>query len=306
MNTARIKTYAKINLTLEIKGVENGYHLLDSLVASVDMFDYILLKKRKDCLSSVTMHGMNSESILPEENIALRAAERFSQTFGTTGVDITVFKNIPMGAGLGGSSADSAGVLNGMAKLYGITDEDALNQLAQSLGSDTAYMRVGGFQRMQGRGEQLTKLPIEERLHFLLLCPSTGVSSKACFSMYDQLPKTLAYRGEPTQELIDLLLKKRINEGGMYLMNDLFASAVNLNPDVEIAEKEARSFSPLGVTMTGSGSGILAWFENRELCEWAKSRYRGKCKAYVLSTVCPEKKSIWRSPFALSEEEYKK
>jgi 4-diphosphocytidyl-2C-methyl-D-erythritol kinase len=48
MNTARIKTYAKINLTLEIKGVENGYHLLDSLVASVDMFDYILLKKRKE------------------------------------------------------------------------------------------------------------------------------------------------------------------------------------------------------------------------------------------------------------------
>ena len=59
----KIKSYAKINLTLEILGVEGGYHLLDSLVASVDIFDLIVLKKRKDKLSRVIMKGMDSESI---------------------------------------------------------------------------------------------------------------------------------------------------------------------------------------------------------------------------------------------------
>ena len=154
MNTVKIKSYAKINLTLEIKGVENGYHLLDSLVASIDLFDLVVLKKRKDKLSSITMRGMGSEGIPPEENIALKTAELFSETFSTPGVDVTVYKNIPIGAGLGGSSADSAGVINGMAKLYGITDEDALTALAEKTGSDTSYMRKGGFQRMQGRGEK--------------------------------------------------------------------------------------------------------------------------------------------------------
>ena len=59
----KIKSYAKINLTLEILGVEGGYHLLDSLAASVDMFDLIVLKKRKDKLSRVIMKGMDSECI---------------------------------------------------------------------------------------------------------------------------------------------------------------------------------------------------------------------------------------------------
>ena len=85
MNTVKIKAYAKVNLTLEIEGMENGYHLLDSLVASIDIFDLLVLKKRKGRLSAVTMHGMGSESIPPERNNALKAAEEFSAEFGTAG-----------------------------------------------------------------------------------------------------------------------------------------------------------------------------------------------------------------------------
>ena len=68
--------------------------------------------------------------------------------------------------------------------------------------------------------------------------------------------------------------------------------------------------SVLGAVMTGSGSAVLALFETRELCEWAKSRYKGKFRTYVVQTVIPDytacgKKvaSGWRNPFALSEEE---
>ena len=165
MNTVKIKAYAKVNLTLELDGVENGYHLLDSLVASVDIFDLIVLKKRKGRLSAVTMHGMGSESIPPENNNALKAAEAFSEAFGTDGADVAIYKNIPIGAGMGGSSADAAGVLNGMAQLYGVTDREKLKSLADSLGSDTGYMLTGGFARMQGRGEKVTPLEIDQKLH---------------------------------------------------------------------------------------------------------------------------------------------
>ncbi len=302
----KIKSYAKVNLTLEIRGVENGYHLLDSLVASVDVYDLITLKKRKGGLSSITMKGMGSESIPPENNHALKAAELFSKSFGTDGADITVYKNIPMNAGMGGSSADTAGVLRGMAELYGVKDEGKLKALADALGSDTGYMLTGGYARMQGRGEKLTFLGLQNKLHFLLLLPEGGVSSRECYQKYDELPRTLEWRESATENLIACLREDRVNEGGMYLTNDLFIPALHLNEGVARAREEALAFSPIVATMTGSGSGVIALFETKELCEWAQSRYRGACKAYVLSTVLPDykrKKKVFRNPFALSDEE---
>ena len=102
--------------------------------------------------------------------------------------------------------------------------------------------------------------------------------------------------------------QNNVNEAGRYLMNDLFVPALHLNQNVETAKREALSFSPLGATMTGSGSGVIALFETKELCEWAKSRYKGKFRAYVVSTLTPDytktRKTIaFRNPFVLSEEE---
>ncbi len=288
MRTVKVKSYAKINLSLEITGVEKGYHTLDSLVASVDLHDLVVLKKKKGTRSSIRMKGMGSEEIPPERNNALKAAEAFSQVFGTDGAEITVYKNIPIGAGLGGSSADVVGVLNGMAKLYNVTDRGALKALADRLGSDTGYMLEGGFARMRGRGERVERLDLTNTLHLLLLCPRTGVSAKECYAAYDGMPKTLEYRGCPAEDIVGFLRRNEINEGGRYLMNDLFRAACALNEEVGVAMAEAESFSPLGANMTGSGSAVYALFESRELCEWAKSRYQGDFQAIVADTVIPD------------------
>ena len=73
----RVKAYAKLNLTLDITGVCGGWHMLDSLVCSVDVFDLIKLRKRKDKLVSVTMHGRGTELLPHENNNAAKAAEAF-------------------------------------------------------------------------------------------------------------------------------------------------------------------------------------------------------------------------------------
>ena len=304
MNKVKIKAYAKVNLTLEITGVEQGYHMLDSFVCSIDVFDLVVLKKRKNPLSSVTMHGLGSESIPPEKNNALKAAEAFSKAFGTNGADITVYKNIPMGAGLGGSSADVSGVLNGMAKLYGVTDYEKLKEIADNLGSDTGYMLTGGFARMQGRGEIVTPIETNTKLHFLLLCPSSEVSAGACYKKYDELPKTLEWRESFTQNCIKATCENNQESIGRYVMNDLYKPALHINSDVEKAYEELKNFSPLGVAMTGSGSCVFALFETEELCRWAKSRYRGKFRAIVAQSVNPNgKKTDWKNPYKLTEEE---
>lgn len=307
MSAVRFFSYAKLNLTLNITGVRDGYHLLDSFVTSVDLSDEIVLRKRKDALIGVTMHGFNSENIPPEQNAAQRAGEAFVKKYGVKGADITVFKNIPMGAGLGGSSADAAGVLGGMSKLYGVEDETGLKELADGLGSDTGYMLRGGFARMTERGTKIWKLQRFAELWFLLLCPKTPVSTGACYAAYDAAPDGAR---KDTERCIDAFLRGNYAETAKCFYNALYMPASRLNPSVERALNEAAALSPLGCGMSGSGSAVFAMFETRELCEWARSRYRGDCRAYVVKTVEPaellekEKKKIrWRNPFVLTKEE---
>ena len=301
MNTVKVKSYAKVNLTLDVVGTAGGYHLIDSLVASINLYDLVCVKKRKDNLISVSMHGMDSEGIPPEQNNAFRAGEAFVRRFSTKGADITVYKNIPIGAGLGGSSADAAGVLSGLARLYGADDERALCEIADSLGSDTRYMLNGGYCRMQGRGEKLTPLPEPERpLNLFLICPRTPVSAGACYKAFDEGEKI----APSTENCLGAFLKGDAEGLGRGLSNALYPAAARLNEDVETALEEARSFSPLGACMTGSGSGVFALFETAELCDWARSRYRCKFRTYTVKTVEPkEKKKSFRSPFALTDEE---
>jgi 4-diphosphocytidyl-2C-methyl-D-erythritol kinase len=119
----------------------------------------------------------------------------------------------------------------------------------------------------------------------------------------------LSAEGNETEHCINALVKKDKNGVGRYLTNDLFAPAARLCGEVKRAYDEALAFSPLGVTMTGSGSCVLALFESKELCEWAKSRYKGKFRAYVTKTVIPDYDKqgktafSFRNPFVLSEEE---
>lgn len=301
MNAARVYAYAKVNLTLDITGTENGYHTLDSLVTTISLCDRIVAKKRKDGLISVTMRGMGSESIPPETNNAQKAGELFVSRFQTKGADIAVYKNIPIGAGLGGSSADAAGTINALAALYGIKDRAALKETADEVGSDTGFLLEGGFARIRGRGEKIEFLGECPELHFLLICPASGVSSAACYREYDDL----AQKSDPTTSFV--LARMRAGDwrgaAGAF-QNALYPAAARLNRDAEIALEEAKSFSPLGAGMTGSGSAAFALFESAELCEWAKSRYRGSFRAICADAVSPAAyRKAARNPFALGEEE---
>lgn len=278
---ARVKAYAKLNFTLCITGVKDGYHMLDSLVSTVDLFDLIKLRKRKDNLISIEMHGQGTESLPYESNNAVKAAQAYTDLFGTRGAHITIYKNIPVGAGMGGSSADISGVLRGMAKLYGQGGEEDLKKLADSLGSDTGYLLTGGLARLKGRGEIVECIKSKVKLYFLLLLPDKGVSTAECYRLYDELPKT----DNSSVNALNALLNCDAAALGKSLNNDLYAPAIQLNPDIKTAYEELLSFSPLGVNMTGSGSGVFAVFENAEMCAWAKSRYRGKFRSIILKLI---------------------
>ena len=281
MNSVRVKSYAKINLTLDILGAAGGYHMLDSVVASIDLCDVITAKKRRDVLISVTMHGEGSEAIEHENNNAARAAEEFIKVFGTCGADITVWKNIPIGAGLGGSSADVAGVLNAMAKLYDIDDFGTVKSIADGLGSDCGYMLTGGWARISGRGEHVKRVDCDLKLDIGLLVPRGGVSTAECYRLSDSFPRG-AFTSGAAEEAAVAGDKERLCQS---LSNGLCAAAVRLNGDVGRCIEELENFAPLGVNMTGSGSGVYAVFENDQFLRYAQNRYRGEFRFIPTKTV---------------------
>lgn len=284
MFSAKVKSYAKVNLSLNVSGVSGGYHLIDSAVCSVDLYDTVCAKPRRDALVNVYMHGKGSESIPPEKNNAVRAAEAFVSAFGTRGADIEIYKDIPVGAGLGGSSADAAGVLNALAKLYKVDDFAALKALADGLGSDTGYMLRGGFARLTGRGERIEPLSSPRRYHMLLFLPETPVSTPACYKKYDESPDALR---ADTARLCAALAAGNFAGVAENVYNALGAPACALNPDCAAALEAARELSPSACAVTGSGSAVFALFESEELCRWAKSRCRGKIRTRVVKTVEP-------------------
>jgi 4-diphosphocytidyl-2-C-methyl-D-erythritol kinase len=281
MDYVRTKSYAKLNLTLHVTGTNGGYHMLDSLVCSVDLYDLISVKKRKDSNVTITMRGFGSEGIPFESNNAVKAAERFIEYYGTTGCDITVDKNIPMGLGLGGSSADAAGVLNALAKLYKVGEKIGIKKIADTTGSDTKYMLDGGYARLFGRGDEVKPVEADTRLNFLLLAPKGGVSTAECFRRFDSDGKF----GGNSDDAEYALTNGDKAALGKCLGNSLFPAARTLSDDIKRAYDDLSSFDPLAVNMTGSGSGVYALFESPEYCTYAKSRYRGNMTAYVLKSV---------------------
>ena len=138
--------YAKLNLSLDVIGRrEDGYHDLAMLMQTVSLCDRVHLRFREDgrvCAGS-NLHYIPGD----ERNLAVRAALRFLEAVGENGqgLQIDLKKEIPVGAGMGGGSADAAAALRGLNRLYGQPlDRRALEELAQQVGSDVAFCVAGG------------------------------------------------------------------------------------------------------------------------------------------------------------------
>lgn len=309
MNYCKEKARAKVNLTLDITGTAGGYHELDSLVISLDLFDLVCAKKRRDNEVRLFSKGEGSETIPESENNAYKAAKLFQEEFSCGGAEITVYKNIPIGAGLGGSSADAAGVLRAMKRLYEKNtpqDEARILALADRTGSDTRAMYLGGACRMRGRGTRAERVFADgfsaedadapyagQRLYFLLICPKGGVSSGACFKRYDE--RGTAYP-PATERAAEYYRRGDLSALGAALKNDLAEAACELCPETGKALGEAAAFSPTGYGVTGSGSAAFALFDSAEMRDWAKSRYKGSFRTIVAESEYP----LRRSPFAFA------
>ncbi len=155
---------AKLNLFLHVVGRRSdGYHLLESVFILIDWADTLHFERRDDG----ALHRHDLGEALPADDLCLRAARALQAASGTTmGADISIFKQVPSGAGMGGGSSDAATVLLALNRLWGLHwPRQRLLTLAAGLGADVPFFVFGRNALVQGIGEQLSALEVPPRLY---------------------------------------------------------------------------------------------------------------------------------------------
>ncbi|MBP3847407.1 hypothetical protein J6I39_06625 [bacterium] len=267
MQTIKIQCPAKINLNLKVTGkLEGGYHSIESIMQTIDLFDYITINVENSDKTEIILSGNSSEIPYDEHNLAYKAAKLYIDNFKIENkkIDIYIEKNIPIAAGLAGGSTDAAGVLYGLNKIFrnsesfGIKSSDKttirryfanaqydntyLDTLCSQLGSDLNVCLHGGRILAQGRGEITTPLEFEEFNVSLIKPLNLGVSAKEAytkFSRKNNIPPTALCATSPLQGA----------ESRMNFVNDLEWAIIDDYPQLQyIKQKYPKS------VMTGSGS----------------------------------------------------
>ena len=244
---------AKINLTLDVVGRrEDGYHLLESIMQSVDIGDTLTAEKAAD----ITLH---TDAICPvEKNTAYRAAQAFFAHTGITGgVHMTLTKRIPQQAGMGGGSADAAAALWALDRLYDTRlSAEELCSIGLTVGADVPFCVMGGAAFVTGIGEGLQPLPVLPHCHIVVAQPADGVSTAAAYAAIDGAPITAHpdhTRALPAMERGDL-------KAVCQQVYNVFEPATAI-PGVMAIRRVMDAYAPLTSQMTGSGSAVFAIFE---------------------------------------------
>lgn len=263
----RLKAFAKLNLSLDIRGKRSdGYHELDTLMQSIDLFDIVCIQKAKTLRVRFDPEGIDAH-----RNTASAAAETFFSYTGLAGgAEIRIEKNIPIMAGLGGASADAAAVLVGLNRLYKASlDDDTLCMLGKRVGADVPFALLGGTARAQGIGETLTRLYPPKRFHYVLIKPHAGVSTAEAFKRY----RASEHVSIDTAEYA--LLKGDLDLFLRCAGNALGLAALALAPGIMEAAQALRDAGAAKALMTGSGSTMFSPFESLEEARQAAARIRG-------------------------------
>ena len=245
--TLELHSPAKLNLFLHIIGRRSdGYHLLQSVFQLIDWCDIVTLKlipqnevRRIDPIPGLA----------PEQDLVVRAANLLKDFCRIqTGVEISLQKNIPIGAGLGGGSSDAATTLIGLNALWDLKlDKQTLGSLGLKLGADVPFFIFGKNAFVEGIGEQIQEIALETK-DFLVIFPNQGIATASIF----QDP-------ELTRDHAPITIDGFLASPQLKQSNDCQAVAVRICPEVQQAlDWISQAVPGSEPRMSGSGSSVFA------------------------------------------------
>lgn len=277
------KAPAKINLGLDICGkLADGYHALEMLMVSIDLNDYVTLTPLEE--DEVTMTSTNHRMPLNAKNDVVKAAQLVKDRYGIkTGVAISLEKQIPICAGLGGGSTDAAATLRGLNRLWDLQmTKEELVALSMEIGTDVPYCLDAGCAYICGKGEEVEKLDACLSSWVVLVKPDFGISTRTVFKAID----------------VDKISRVDVSSLKSALLNQdypaMLATMGNSLEDISIARypaiqkiKDRMLNSGADVAlMTGSGPTVFGLCRTEKQANRVYNSMKGFCKeVYKVRTL---------------------
>ncbi|MDN5331026.1 MAG: 4-diphosphocytidyl-2-C-methyl-D-erythritol kinase [Tepidanaerobacteraceae bacterium] len=267
MHKVELEAKAKVNLTLDVLYKRpDGYHQVEMIMQAISLKDHLVIS----LLPGREIKIVSNSPAIPggEENLAFKAAKLMVDEFDLdAGVEIKIFKEIPVAAGLAGGSADAAAVLKGLNELFGLglTTKD-LMRFGEKLGADVPFCVMGGTALARGKGEELTPLPAVPPASLVLIKPPFSVSSR---EVYNRLNINSIRKRPVTRAVIESIEKGDLEGISRGLCNVLEEVTFAKHPELPGIKEMLKARGALGSLMSGSGPAVYGIFETRHDAEKA-------------------------------------
>ncbi len=265
---------AKLNLSLLVgKRREDGYHEIRSVMQKIALYDTLIFRPSDHVAFSSDLKYLPTD----ERNLCVRAATEYFKAAGIRGgVEIRVRKAIPVGAGLGGGSADAACTLRALQELYGALSREALDALALSLGADVPFCLSEKTTCLcEGVGERLSPLSVPQGFEgYLVLVKNDRKLSTA--QVYDAFDALQARRGASDEGVLRALESGDLSLLGQGLVNDLEEAVFLQKPALAELLDRFSALGALGARMSGAGPTVYGLFASEEEAKRAAEAFSGE------------------------------
>ncbi|MDO4521634.1 MAG: 4-(cytidine 5'-diphospho)-2-C-methyl-D-erythritol kinase [Eubacteriales bacterium] len=262
MKELRLRARAKINLGLDVvRKRDDGYHEVRMIMQTINLYDKILLQKRRKPGITVT----TNLGFLPvnQDNLVYKAAQLLMDEFSVEeGLNIDLQKYIPVAAGMAGGSSDAAAVLVGVNRMFrlGLSKQELMERSVK-IGADVPFCVMRGTALAEGIGEKLTPLPELPDCFILIAKPKVFVSTKF---VYGNLKANELKEHPQIDAQIDALNRDDLHAVAKYMGNVLETVTIPEYPVIEEIKRTMLDHGALNSMMSGSGPTVFGLFEKRE------------------------------------------
>ena len=273
MSYFKIKSYAKLNLALNIVGKRNSLHRIESIISFINLYDLIKIKKIKSKKHKIRFNGKFSKNISKSNTISklLEILEK-KKILKDKKFQIKVDKYIPNKAGLGGGSMNAASILKFLIKKKIIKiKKKEIVKISNLIGSDV-ILGLNQKNAVLNSKNKIKYFNNIKKFYPLIVKPNFGCSTKDIYSGVKRFHKIMF--NSPKKKMFSFDYLKKMD-------NDLEDVAFSKYPKLKIIKSYLEnSLDPIFVRMTGSGSALVAYFQTKKRCELAKKRFNKNYKNY--------------------------
>ena len=283
MEKLNYKARAKINLALDVcRRLENGYHEIKTVMQSVNIYDELEFKRRRDPDIILSVDSRYELGDLGN-NLIFRAAKFMKEYYGIRqGIEIHLKKTIPVAAGMAGGSTDAAATMLAMNEMFALKlDKEELMRQGVRLGADIPFCILGGTALAEGVGEKLTPLPAPPRASLLVVKPPIMVSTKR---VYETLRVNQIAKHPDIDGMMAALEQGDIERVANYLENVMEAVTVKENSIIAEIKTMMTQQGAYNALMSGSGPSVFGIFAKEEEAQAAAKHIRSALKAKKMAS----------------------